>query len=141
MSNTNRKSIIQIIYNILVIVLSSIFSGLGYGFLAAGMGVNSFGLLFEQMLFGYFVGGLVSILLLGKLISKLKIIGGSILVAIFTTIVISIAQYDLIYWFGNFVWNLSGDSILGSFLITSIISILVFGLKILFVVYFGKARS
>ena len=126
MSGTNTKNIIQIFYNIFVVMLSSIFSGWGYGYLAASLGVNDFGPLLEQVLFSYFVGGVAAALFLVMNVKIFYTFGGSILVAILTTIITSSGAYDLMAWVSGFFWNLSGESILGAFLTPSIISILVY---------------
>ena len=126
MSETKRKSIVQPFYDILVIVLCSILSGLGYGFLAGIMGVNDMGPMIEQMLFSYFIGGVAAALFLTKQVHRLKTFGGSILVAILTTILISIGAYDLMAWFSGFVSSLAGESFLVALLTPLIISILVY---------------
>ena len=119
MSKTNRKNIIQIIYHILVIVVSSIFSGLGYSFLSTSRGDFGMGVL-GAALFCYFVGGVVAALFLGMKANILITFGGSILVAILTTILI---PFDVIEWyfslFGKFFF-------LGALLTPPTISILVY---------------
>ena len=86
MSNTNAKPTNRAFYNVLVVIVSAIFSGL-ISFIPIGYYEARYFLLFISIPLGFFVGGAAAVLFLVKKASNNYTFVGSILVSILTTFI------------------------------------------------------
>ena len=86
MSNTNAKPTNRAFYNVLVVIVSAIFSDL-ISFIPIGYYEARYFLLFISIPLGFFVGGAAAVLFLVKKASNNYTFVGSILVSILTTFI------------------------------------------------------